>query len=59
MSAADLAKDYLDVLIWPLLVVVVVLVFRKQLRQWFSRPPSRVKAGPGGVEAEWPLTALK
>jgi hypothetical protein len=40
-------------LIWPAMVVVLVLVFREQLRGLLSRAPSKVTAGASGVTLEW------
>ena len=38
-------------LAWPLAVVLLVILFRTQIRSWMARPPRHVKAGP--FEIEW------
>lgn len=40
-------------LAWPLVVLLIVLLLRRQLIGLFDGPLSRLKLGPGGVEAEW------
>ncbi|MBM7783560.1 hypothetical protein [Tenggerimyces flavus] len=43
----------LAALAWPVGIVVVVFIFRRQARAWLTDPPSVLKLGPGGFEAQW------
>lgn len=54
MDVAELVQGYLDVFIWPLLVLVLALIFRNVIRGWFSKQPESLTAGPGGVTLKWP-----
>jgi hypothetical protein len=40
-------------LAWPVAVVVILLLFREQLRKLLDTPLKRLKAGPSGVELEF------
>jgi hypothetical protein len=50
----EFASRAIDALAWPAAAVVLGLLFRPALRELLSGPSlTRVKVGPGGLEAEW------
>ena len=50
MDKAELVLDYLDVLVWPIVVVVIVFVFRGRLRELLGRV---TEFGGPGVNAKF------
>lgn len=55
MSTLEFVAALVDSLAWPVVVLVIVWLLRSQIRGVLkgAGPLRRVKAGPGGVEAEW------
>jgi hypothetical protein len=51
VSWRDFVVEIVSAVAWPLCVVIVVLIFRVQIRALLGRQLRRLKAGP--IEAEW------
>lgn len=57
MSTLDFIASLVNSLAWPVAVVVVLSLFREQIKKLLRVPPSRLKAGP--FEAEWDRTVAE
>lgn len=51
MNTLDFIASLVASLAWPLIILVVALIFRRTIKETLSRPLRRLKAGP--LEAEW------
>ncbi|MBC9734495.1 hypothetical protein [Nocardioides marmotae] len=54
MTGLEFLSATIGQLIWPVLIVVLIFVFKSQIQQIAASPRlKRLKAGPGGIEVEF------
>jgi hypothetical protein len=59
MSVLRFIASLVNSLAWPVAVIVIALIFQKQIRQLASRPMRRLKAGPLEVEFDRLLSEVE
>ncbi len=59
MNGLQFIASLVRSLAWPLAIIVIALIFQKQLRQLASRPMRRLKAGPLEVEFDRLLSEVE
>lgn len=59
MTALQFIASLVGSLAWPVVVLVVLVIFRKQVRQLASRPMRRLRAGPLEVEFDRLLSEVE
>ncbi|WP_147432911.1 hypothetical protein [Catellatospora citrea] len=57
MSGLEFAAAMTSALIWPVIVLVLVLVFRGTIKSWLAERPTHLQAGP--FSAQWERQAAK
>jgi hypothetical protein len=53
LSWREFIASLVHALAWPIALVIVALIFRRQVVALLEAPLKRLKAGPGGVELEY------
>jgi hypothetical protein len=59
MSWMEFVAELVSALAWPIIALAALVFLRRPLERWMRERPSRIKAGPGGVELQWDSVASK